>query len=150
MYLNQVLISRGDLGEKVQTIVDLNTRIKELESEHAYNMRQTINQNNDKVRDLHLSYCEAIEELRSKIDQLEEDHTNEINNINVEIANTKRAHDEAMREMEISYDNKLIVEYDKYSAFEERNNAMREDFEAKIESLIKRSEADMGTDTIFL
>lgn len=144
LYLNQVLISRNDIGEKIQTIADLNTRIKELESEHAYNMRQTINQNDEKVHDLHLSYCEAIEELRTKIDQLEEDHTNEINNINVEIANTKRAHEEAVREMEISYDSKLIVEYDKYSAFEELNNAMREEFEKKIESLMRDSQAEIG------
>lgn len=144
LYSDQILISRNDLGDKVQTIRDLNTRIKELETEQVYKMRQTTLQHNDKLREIHQSYCEAIEELRDKIDKLEEDHTNEINTINVEIARTKTAHEEAMRQMEIGYDSKLIVEYDKYQAFEERNNAMREDYEQRLTDLAKASKAELG------
>ncbi|XP_016840844.1 cilia- and flagella-associated protein 57 [Nasonia vitripennis] len=143
LYSDQILISRNDLGDKVHAIRDLNTRIKELETEHVYKMRQTTLQHNDKLREIHQSYCEAIEELRDKIDKLEEDHTNEINTINVEIARTKAAHEEAMRQMEIGYDSKLIVEYDKYQAFEERNNAMREDYEQRLTDLAKASKAEL-------
>ncbi|XP_012285272.1 cilia- and flagella-associated protein 57 [Orussus abietinus] len=134
-YTNEVLISKGDLEEKIQTIKDLTTRMRELETEHAYKMRQTEVQHNDKMREVHQGYCEAIEELRDKIDKLQEDRTNELNNINVEIVKMKTGHEEAMQRMEASYDAKLITEYDKYQAFEERTNAMREDYERRLEEL---------------
>ena len=149
LHLDQILISRDDLGDKVQSIKDLNTRIKELETEQTYKMRQMTLQNNDKVREIHQSYCEAIEELRDQIDKLEEDHTNEINSINVEIARTNAEHEEAMRQMEISYDAKLITEYDKYHAFEERNNAMREEYEGKLTEMADQSKAELGKDIGF-
>lgn len=131
----EVLISRGDLEDKIRMINDLSTRMRELETEHAYHMRQTEVQHNDTLRDVHQGYCEAIEELKEKIDKQQEDHVNELNNINVEIVRMKAAHEEAMQQMEISYDLKLITEYDKYHMFEERNNAMREDYEKRLEEL---------------
>lgn len=144
LYLDQILIGRDDLADKVQSIRDLNTRIKELETEHAYKTRQTSLQHNEQLREIHESYCEAIEELRDKIDKLEEDHANEVNSINVEMARTKEAHEETMRQTEISYDAKLITEYDKYHAFEERNNEMREEYEARLAELGKLSRAELG------
>ncbi|XP_058799790.1 cilia- and flagella-associated protein 57 [Phymastichus coffea] len=141
LHLDQILIGKEDLSDKVQTINDLNSRVKELETEHAYKTRQMTLQHNDKMQEVHQSYCEAIEELRDKIDKLEEDHANEISSINVEIARTKAAHEEAMRQMEISYDAKLIVEYDKYSEFELRYGDMREDYERQLAELANKSKA---------
>ncbi|XP_015123643.1 cilia- and flagella-associated protein 57 [Diachasma alloeum] len=134
-YTSEVLIGKNDLGEKIQLIQELTTRIKELETEAAYKMRQIEVQHNDKMRQVHQGYCEAIEELKLKIDKLHEDRTNELNNINFEIAKMKSAHEKSVKDMEISYDSKLIVEYDKYSAFEVKNNEMREDYERQLEEL---------------
>lgn len=142
-YTDEVLIGKGDLHEKIQTIRDQSVRMRELETEHAYKIRQTEVQHNDKIRDLHAGYCDAIEELREKIETLKEERTNELNNINVEITRMKTSHEEAVRKMEINYDAKLINEYDKYRAFEERNNAMRESYEKRLEELEKRSAAEL-------
>ncbi|KAL7287547.1 hypothetical protein TKK_0018316 [Trichogramma kaykai] len=143
LYLEQILISREDLSVKVQTIKDLYSRVKEQETEHAYKLRQMMLQHNDTVREIHSGYCEAIEELRDKIDKLEEDHANEINSINVEIASTRKAHEEEIRNMEISYDAKLIVEYDKYGAFEKKNNEMRRDFEGRLKQQAEEYQAKL-------
>ncbi|CAB0032001.1 unnamed protein product [Trichogramma brassicae] len=143
LYLEQILISREDLSIKVQTIKDLYSRVKEQETEHAYKSRQMMLQHNDMVREIHSGYCEAIEELRDKIDKLEEDHANEINSINVEIASTRKAHEEEIRNMEISYDAKLIVEYDKYGAFEKKNNEMRRDFEGRLKQQAEEYQAKL-------
>ncbi|XP_076234209.1 testes of unusual size [Calliopsis andreniformis] len=136
-YTNEVLISKADLEEKIQTINDLNTRMRELETEHAYKMRQIEIQNNDKIRDLHKGYCEAIEELRDKITKLQEGHKNEINAINVEIVKMKEGHEETMKQVEINYHAKLITEYDKYLALENNMNAMRQNYEKRLEDLEK-------------
>lgn len=134
-YTSEILIGKNDLGDKILLIQDLTTRIKELETEASYKMRQIEIQHNDKMRQVHQGYCEAIEELKLKIDKLHEDRTNELNNINFEIAKMKSAHEKSVKDMEISYDSKLISEYDKYSAFEVMNNKMREEYERKLEVL---------------
>ncbi|XP_011306026.1 cilia- and flagella-associated protein 57 [Fopius arisanus] len=135
MYTSEVLIGKNDLGEKIQLIEELTIRIKELETEAAYKMRQIEVQHNDKMRQVHQGYCEAIEELKAKIDKLHEERTNELNNINFEIAKMKYEHEKSVKDMEIRYDSKLIVEYDKYSAFEVKNNLMRESYKRKIEKI---------------
>lgn len=136
-YTKEVLIGQGDLEDKIQTIKNLTVRMRELETEHAYKLRQIDIQHNDKLRDVHEGYCQAIKELRDKIEKLQEEHINEINNINVEIVKMKTAHTEAMQQMESNYEVKLIMEYDKYQKFEERTTIMREDYEKQLKDLAK-------------
>lgn len=128
-------------------INDLMIRMRELETEHAYKTRQMEGQHNDQMREVHQGYCAAIQELKDKIDKLKEDHTNEINNINVEIVKMKGLHEEAMQQIEINYDAKLIVEYDNYQALEEKNNTMRQHYEKCLADLEKNS-ADVLQQTI--
>ncbi|XP_077278578.1 testes of unusual size [Temnothorax americanus] len=142
-YTNEVLIGKGDLEEKIHSIKNLTVRLRELETEHAYKLRQIDVRHNDKLRDVHQGYCEAIRELRDKIEKLQEDHVSEINDMNVEIVKMKATHEEAMQQMENDYEAKLITEYDKYQAFEERTNAMRENYEMQLKNLAKRDAEEL-------
>lgn len=142
-YINEVLIGKQDLEEKLDMIKTLTVRMKELETEHAYKLRQIDVQHNDLLRDVHQSYSKAIKELRDKNEKLQEDHMNQINNINMEIAKMKMSHDEAMQQMENTYETKLLTEYDRYQAFEERTNVMREDYEKQLKDLKKRDAEEL-------
>lgn len=142
-YTNEVLIGKGDLEEKIQSIKNLTVRLREMETEHAYKLRQIDVQHNDKLRDVHQGYCEAIRELRDKIEKLQEDHITEINNMNVNIMKMKATHEKAMQQMENNYEAKLIMEYDKYQAFEERTNAMRENYETQLKNLEKHDAQEL-------
>jgi regulator of replication initiation timing len=137
-YTKEVLIGQEDLEDKILMIKNLTVRMRELESEHAYKLRLIDVQHNDKLRDVHHGYCEAIKELRDKLEKLQEDHTNEINNINVEIVKMKTTHAEVLQQTEKNYEQKLIIEFDKYQAFEEQNNLMREGYEKQLQDLEKR------------
>ncbi|XP_066588293.1 cilia- and flagella-associated protein 57 [Prorops nasuta] len=137
MIMNRVLVYKGDMEEKKNKIIDLSFRLKELESEYTYKMRQTEVKHNDVLRELHQNYTQTIEELKDKIDTLHEERSNELNSINVEITRMKLAHEEKMKQMESNYEAKLIVEYDKYSTFEERNDQMRRDYENRLAELNK-------------
>lgn len=143
-YTNEVLIGRSELEEKLQNINELAIRIGELETEHIYKIRQIEVQHNDSVREIHQGYCEAIEVLKEKIEQLQEEHVNELNNINTEIVKMKAAHEKMIQQIETSYEAKLITEYDKYQDFEEKNSLMREEYEKKIRELeeIKKKTSD--------
>lgn len=137
-YTKEVLIGQEDLEEKIQTIKIQIVRMREMESEHAYKLRQIDVLHNEKLRDVHQGYCEAINELRDKIEKIQDEHANEINNINVDIMKMKAAHNEAMQRMEKNYEHKLIIEYDKFQAFEEQTNIMRANYETQLEDLAKR------------
>ena len=136
-YTNEILIARNELEEKLQQINDLSIRTRELETEHTYKMKQIEVQHNDTLREIHQGYCEAIEQLKNNIEQLQEEHLHELNNINLEITKMKAAHEKQIQQMAISYEAKLITEYDKYHKFEEKNNLMCEEYEKKLEMLEK-------------
>ncbi|OAD56123.1 WD repeat-containing protein 65 [Eufriesea mexicana] len=142
-YTNEVLINKNDLQEKIQMIIDLNVRMRELETEHAYKMRQVEVVHNDKVRDIHQVYCEAIEELRDKISKQQEDYKNALNTINVEILKMKEKHEETVKQIETNYDAKLITEYDRYLALESIMNTMRQNYEKRLEEMEKHGTEEL-------
>lgn len=63
---NEILISRQILEERIDQINILSLRMKELETEHSYQMRQNDALHSLKMKDIHSGYCNAIEELKLK------------------------------------------------------------------------------------
>nr|CAD7403159.1 unnamed protein product [Timema cristinae] len=136
-HTSEILIGKEDLEDKNHTIKDLTQRMHELHTEHSYQTRQNEVAHTDKLKEVHASYCQAIEELKEKNEQLEVDHTQEMNNINSDIAKLKNAHEESLHTLEASYNAKLIVEYDKYHALEERLNRTRRDYEDQLAAFVE-------------
>ncbi|KAH1024919.1 hypothetical protein HUJ05_009751 [Dendroctonus ponderosae] len=134
---NEILISREILEDKMDQIKNLSLRLKELETEHSYQMRQNDAVHSLKMKDIHSEYCHAIEELKIKNEQMESDHIQELNNINSQIAKTKVDHELYIQKLEASYNEKLIVEYKKYMRFEEKMNRMLKEQEQQFEELKK-------------
>lgn len=62
----EILISREDLQDKLNQIKDLQVRMRELQTEHAYQMRQNDVVHDLRMKDIHEGYCSAIEELKEK------------------------------------------------------------------------------------
>lgn len=63
---SEILISRQDLQDRINMIKDLQLRMHELQTEHAYQMRQNDVVHNLRMKDVHEGYCSAIEELKEK------------------------------------------------------------------------------------
>ncbi|KAF7997460.1 hypothetical protein HCN44_006031 [Aphidius gifuensis] len=134
-YTNEILIDQDELEDKIDTINYLNTRMKELESENTFKTRQTELYYNERISEIHQVYTEAIEELKCNIDIMNEEKTIEMDNINSDIIKMKNEHEKIIKNMEINYDKRLIIEYDKYSDFERQYNKMRENYEDKLKEL---------------
>ncbi|CAH0564937.1 unnamed protein product [Brassicogethes aeneus] len=131
----EILISKHNLEEKINMIRELQLRLKESETEHAYQMRQSDAIHALKMKDVHTSYCGAIEDLKEKNDKMDSTHTNVLNKIHEEIAAMEICHDEYVMKLEANYNEKLIVEYDKYVQLEERLSKVRKDFQQELEDL---------------
>ncbi|KAG5880638.1 hypothetical protein JTB14_037290 [Gonioctena quinquepunctata] len=72
-------------------------------------MRQNDALHSLKMKDIHAGYCNAIEELKLKNEQMEGEHIQEINNINAQISKMKADHEIFVQKLEASYNEKLIL-----------------------------------------
>ncbi|CAH2006904.1 unnamed protein product [Acanthoscelides obtectus] len=132
---NEILISKHVLEEKMETIKNLSLRMKELETEHSYQVRQNEAVHALKMKDIHAGYCNAIEELKLKNEQMEAEHLQEINNINAQITKKNQDHQLFVQKLEASYNEKLIVEYNKYISMESKMEQMLKEEEERYQQL---------------
>ena len=61
--------------------------------------------------------------------QLQLDHMIQLNSLNNCISKMKKAHEEAILILEADFNEKLVVEYDRYQTLEAQTNKMQEDYE---------------------
>ncbi|XP_017782730.1 PREDICTED: cilia- and flagella-associated protein 57 [Nicrophorus vespilloides] len=143
----EVMIERCDLVEKMGLIKDLQVRMNELQTEHAYQMRQNEAAHNATIKEIHEGYCLAIEELKEKNENLEQEHNQEISNINLEINKMKSGHEMFVQKLEANYNEKLIVEYDKFMLLEEKMGRMRTRYDNQLEDLAEAKRTSEETIT---
>ncbi|XP_053620233.1 cilia- and flagella-associated protein 57 isoform X1 [Plodia interpunctella] len=134
-YSKEILISKKDLQEKLNSINLLSTRMSELETEHTYQLRQAEATQAEKLKEVHEGYCAAIEELKEKNEQMENEHTHEIGMIQQDIAKLRSGHERTLQALEADFNIRLISEYDRYQNLEDKTARMRKDYEERLEAL---------------
>ncbi|CAB3240040.1 unnamed protein product [Arctia plantaginis] len=134
-YSKEILISKKDLTEKINTINLLSTRMSELETEHTYQLRQAEATQAEKLKEVHEGYCAAIEELKEKNENMENEHTHEIGMIQQDIAKLRSGHERTLQTLEADFNIRLISEYDRYQSLEDKTARMRKDYEQRLEDL---------------
>ncbi|KAJ2947907.1 hypothetical protein O0L34_g9698 [Tuta absoluta] len=134
-HAKEILISKKDLQEKINSINLLSTRMSELETEHTYQLRQSEATQSEKLKEVHEGYCAAIEELKEKNEQLENEHTHEIGMIQQDIQKLKDGHENALQQLEADFNIRLIGEYDRYQSLEDKTARMRKEYEERLEEL---------------
>ncbi|CAF4793044.1 unnamed protein product [Pieris macdunnoughi] len=134
-YSKEILISKKDLQEKINSINLLSTRMSELETEHTYQLRQAEATQAEKLKEVHEGYCAAIEELKEKNEQMENEHTHEIGMIQQDIAKLRSGHERTLQALEADFNIRLISEYDRYQSLEDKTARMRKDYEERLEQL---------------
>ncbi|XP_073957164.1 cilia- and flagella-associated protein 57-like isoform X1 [Choristoneura fumiferana] len=134
-YSKEILISKKDLQEKINSINLLSTRMSELETEHTYQLRQAEATQAEKLKEVHEGYCAAIEELKEKNETMENEHTHEIGMIQQDIAKLRSGHERTLQGLEADFNIRLISEYDRYQNLEDKTARMRKDYEQRLEDL---------------
>ncbi|XP_050681259.1 cilia- and flagella-associated protein 57 isoform X2 [Leptidea sinapis] len=134
-YSKEILISKKDLQEKLNNIYLLSTRMSELETEHTYQLRQAEATQAEKLKEVHEGYCAAIEELKEKNEQMENEHTHEIGMIQQDIAKLRSGHERTLQALEADFNIRLISEYDRYQNLEDKTARMRKEYEQRLETL---------------
>lgn len=134
-----VLISRRELIEKVDQIKLLEMRINEQIEEFQYQKQQGDSFHSDQMKNIHEKYCSALEDLKSQNETLKTLHADQLNELTTTITKSNEKHQRVVEELEASFNDKIIVEYENQNALKQQIENMKEKYEEKL----KRSNISM-------
>ncbi|XP_071455060.1 cilia- and flagella-associated protein 57 [Hetaerina americana] len=135
-----ILIGKEDLQNKVELIQELTARVNHLELEHAFKMKEAQDQHSEKLQKIQDSYYKELEDIKKLNEAMETKHANEISILNENVEKLKLNFETGVHNMESEYNDKLIIEYDKYEKLEELHQQLKNDCEMKFIEMTKEKE----------
>ncbi|XP_072275438.1 cilia- and flagella-associated protein 57 [Pyxicephalus adspersus] len=134
-YAEEVLITKSDLEEKNQLMLELKTRVEELKMENEYQLRLKDMNYNEKLKELTEKFIQEMEVLKT---------TNQILKAEAEKQELKHQEDMAeliekqsreMQDLETANNQKLLLEYEKYQELQAKSQRMQEEDERQLHEL---------------
>ncbi|XP_053965666.1 cilia- and flagella-associated protein 57 [Anastrepha ludens] len=134
MRSQEVLIPRSILFEKNEQIANLEIRLRQQAEEFQYQLSQNEIFDGEQLAEVHRSYCQALEELKNKNNEIEQKHTEEMNQITYQINDIRDEHKKHLDNLANQYSERMLVEYQKFSNLRESMLTLRESYENKLKS----------------
>lgn len=128
----EVLIPRSILHEKNEQISNLEIRLRQQAEEFQYQLSQNEIFDGQQLAEVHRSYCSALEELKKKNNEIEQRHTEEMNQITFQINDLKDEHKKQLDNLANQYSERMLIEYQKFTNLRESMLELRESYEAKL------------------
>ncbi|XP_023305499.2 cilia- and flagella-associated protein 57 [Lucilia cuprina] len=128
----EVLIPRNILAEKNEQIINLEIRLKQQAEEFQYQLSQNEIFDGQQMAEVHRSYCQALEELKRMNNEIEERHTEEMNQITFQINDLKEEHKKQLDNLANQYSERMLIEYQKFTNLRESMLELRESYEEKL------------------
>lgn len=128
----EVLIPRNILAEKNEQIINLEIRLKQQAEEFQYQLSQNEIFDGQQLAEVHRSYCQALEELKRMNNEIEERHTEEMNQVTFQINDLKEEHKKHLDQLANQYSERMLIEYQKFSKLRESMLELRESYEEKL------------------
>ncbi|KAL3977716.1 pleckstrin-like domain containing family A member 3 [Sarotherodon galilaeus] len=134
VHTEEILITKSDLEEKTQHMLEMKMRLEELQMENEYQLRLKDMNYNEKLRELSDNFVQQIETLKTsqqamKTEMEKQECENQQNS-----AELIMKHSKELKDLELSYSQKLIVEHEKYQDLEQKHQRMLEDYEKQLKS----------------
>ncbi|XP_055738651.1 cilia- and flagella-associated protein 57 [Salvelinus fontinalis] len=133
-YAEEILITKSDLEEKNQIMMELKTRVKELKMENEYQLRLKDMNYNEKIKDLSEKFVQEIESLKTKNQVLKtEKEKQEMSNQEV-MREVVEKHSREQQDFESTSNQKLMLEYEKYQELQLKSQLMQEGYEQQLQA----------------
>ncbi|XP_026024825.1 cilia- and flagella-associated protein 57 isoform X3 [Astatotilapia calliptera] len=134
VHTEEILITKSDLEEKTQHMLEMKMRLEELQMENEYQLRLKDMNYNEKLRELSDNFVQQIESLKTsqqamKTEMEKQECENQQNS-----AELIMKHSKELKDLELSYSQKLIVEHEKYQDLQQKHQRMQEDYEKQLKS----------------
>ncbi|KAM9859970.1 cilia- and flagella-associated protein 57 [Aulostomus maculatus] len=135
VHMEEILITKSDLEDKTQNMLELKMRLEELQMENEYQLRLKDMNYNEKIKELSDKYIQQIEALKNaqqvmktEMDKQEHEHQ-ELS------AKVSGKHIQELKALEFSYSQKLIVEHERHQDLQRKCQNMEVNYEEQLKAL---------------
>ncbi|KAJ1512947.1 Cilia- and flagella-associated protein 57 [Coelomomyces lativittatus] len=135
VYADEILVTKGDLEEKKNTMMELRSRVDELKMENEYQLRLKDMQLNERLHETTEKFQDEIEGLKMTSAVLKADKEKEELRHEEEMAEEINKHAKRMEELESSHSVKLMNEYEKYQDLQNKANYMEQQWQLQLDIL---------------
>ncbi|XP_073400639.1 cilia- and flagella-associated protein 57 isoform X1 [Dendrobates tinctorius] len=135
IYAEEVLITKSDLEEKNQVMLELKTRVEELKMESEYQLRLKDMNYNEKLKELTEKFIQEMEVLKTTNQVLKAEAEKQDLKHQEDLADVIERHSQELQDLEAANNQKLLLEYEKYQELQVKSQRMQEDDERQLHEL---------------
>uniref|UniRef100_A0A8B9NKF6 Cilia and flagella associated protein 57 n=1 Tax=Accipiter nisus TaxID=211598 RepID=A0A8B9NKF6_9AVES len=134
-YAEEVLIMRSDIEEKSQAMLDLQIRVKELQTENDYQLRLKDMYCNEKINELEENFTQEISSLKTKHQILQAEKEKQELQHQFQLSELMNKQAREVQQLESDSNQKLLMENEKYQELQVKSQRMQEEYEKQLHNL---------------
>ncbi|NXW07254.1 CFA57 protein, partial [Fregetta grallaria] len=134
-YAEEVLIMRSDIEEKSQAMLDLQIRVKELQTENDYQLRLRDMYCNEKIKELEENFTQEIDSLKTKHQILKAEKEKQELQHQFQLSELMNKQAREVQQLESDSQQKLLMENEKYQELQVKSQRMQEEYEKQLHNL---------------
>ncbi|XP_023077327.1 cilia- and flagella-associated protein 57 isoform X1 [Piliocolobus tephrosceles] len=131
-FAEEVLVTKTDMEEKAQVMLELKTRVEELKMENEYQLRLKDINYSEKIKELTDKFIQEMESLKTKNQVLrtEKEKQDVYHREHIEDLLDKQSRE--LQDLECCNNQKLLLEYEKYQELQLKSQRMQEEYEKQL------------------
>ncbi|XP_042364189.1 cilia- and flagella-associated protein 57 [Plectropomus leopardus] len=134
IHTEEILVTKSDLEEKTQNMLELKMRLEELQMENEYQLRLKDMNYNEKMKEVSDKFTQQIESLKTMQQAMKTDMERQEREHQQSSAEVTVKHSKELKDLELSYSQKLIVEHERYQDLQRKYQRMQEDYEKQLKT----------------
>ncbi|XP_040325824.1 cilia- and flagella-associated protein 57 isoform X2 [Herpailurus yagouaroundi] len=131
-FAEEVLITKTDMEEKAQIMLELKTRVEELKMENEYQLRLKDMNYSEKIKELTDKFLQEIESLKTKNQVLKTEKEKQDVFHRERIDDLLDKQSQELQDLECCNNQKLLLEYEKYQELQLKSQRMQEEYEKQL------------------
>ncbi|XP_005410691.1 PREDICTED: cilia- and flagella-associated protein 57 isoform X2 [Chinchilla lanigera] len=131
-FAEEVLVTKTDMEEKAQIMLELKTRVEELKMENEYQLRLKDMNYSEKIKELTDKFIQEMESLKTKNQVLKTDKEKQDICHRERIEELINKQNQELQDLECCNNQKLLLEYEKYQELQLKSQRMQEEYEKQL------------------
>ncbi|KAK2490259.1 hypothetical protein MC885_004273, partial [Smutsia gigantea] len=131
-FAEEVLVTKTDMEEKAQIMLELKTRVEELKMENEYQLRLKDMNYSEKIKELTDKFIQEMESLKTKNQVLKTEKEKQDILHREHIENLLDKQSRELQDLENCNNQKLLLEYEKYQELQLKSQRMQEEYEKQL------------------
>ncbi|XP_024126534.1 cilia- and flagella-associated protein 57 isoform X2 [Oryzias melastigma] len=135
VHAEEILVTKAELEEKNQSMMELKMRLEELQMEHEYRLRLKDVNYNEKIKELSDKFQKEIKSLKTTQQAMTVEMETCKRDGEKNSADLAKTHVKQLKDLERSFNQKLILEHEKFQDLQENLQKMEEDYQKQLRSV---------------